>query len=111
MPPRRAVYVDPEKTVGSVSVGMLDFIPLPRNPGELIGKRRQSVHVRKGMRDRYPFPALIWDLLPFHRCLHVSVLRGSYRRFYRRGCFPPLRAFFASLLDLLGFPLFFLFPI
>jgi len=45
---RRAVCADPEKTVGSVSVGMLDFIPLPRNPGGLIGKGRQSVHVRKG---------------------------------------------------------------
>ncbi|KYQ50088.1 hypothetical protein ALC60_10825 [Trachymyrmex zeteki] len=41
-PPRRAVCMYPEKTVGSVSVGMLDFIPLSRNPGELIGMGRQS---------------------------------------------------------------------
>lgn len=111
----RAVYADPEKTVGSISVGMLDFI-LPRNPGGLIGKGRHSVHVREGTWSLSPFPALIRDphfflSTPPPTLARLSVKRGSHRQFYRR-CFPSWRAFFVSLSRFARFfPRFLLFPL
>lgn len=51
------------KTVGSVSAGMLDFIPLPRILAGLLA-RDDSRYTSAKARDRYPFLPLILDRKP-----------------------------------------------